>query len=114
VVERGFRFLKDPMFFTSSVFLKTPKRMAALAMVMGLILLVYSLGEREVRLELAHRVGSIPDQKGKPTLRWVFQSLQAVNLVIAGASRLIHGLAEEREHILGFFSAECRRYYLLM
>ena len=25
VVERGFRFLKDPMFFTSSVFLKSPK-----------------------------------------------------------------------------------------
>ncbi|MGV2828804.1 hypothetical protein ACLFKQ_13005 [Myxosarcina sp. GI1(2024)] len=28
--ERGFRFLKDPMFFTSSVFLKTPERVAAL------------------------------------------------------------------------------------
>jgi transposase len=24
--ERGFRFLKDPLFFASSVFLKTPKR----------------------------------------------------------------------------------------
>lgn len=118
VVERGFRFLKDPMFFTSSVFLKTPKRIAALAMVMGLCLLVYSLGERELRLELARRASSIPDQKGKPTrrptLRWVFQSLQAVHLVIAGASKLIHGLTEEREHVLSFFSAECRRYYLLM
>ncbi len=29
-VERGFRFLKDPMFFASSVFLKSPKRVAAL------------------------------------------------------------------------------------
>ncbi|NEP44568.1 MAG: IS1634 family transposase, partial [Okeania sp. SIO2H7] len=44
--ERGFRFLKDPMFFTDSVFIKTPKRVAALAMVMGLCLLVYSLGQR--------------------------------------------------------------------
>jgi transposase len=35
VVERGFRFLKDPLFFTSSVFLKTPKRIAALAIVWG-------------------------------------------------------------------------------
>ena len=26
--ERGFRFLKDPLFFTSSVFLKSPKRIA--------------------------------------------------------------------------------------
>ncbi len=38
--ERGFRFLKDPLFFTSSVFLNTPRRVAALAMVMGLCLLV--------------------------------------------------------------------------
>lgn len=29
-VERGFRFLKDPLFFASSVFLKSPKRIAAL------------------------------------------------------------------------------------
>lgn len=36
--ERGFRFLKDPLFFTSSVFLKSPQRVAALAMVMGLSL----------------------------------------------------------------------------
>ena len=28
-VERGFRFLKDPLFFTSSVFVKTPRRVAA-------------------------------------------------------------------------------------
>jgi transposase len=34
--ERGFRFLKDPLFFTSSVFLNTAERVAALAMVMGL------------------------------------------------------------------------------
>ena len=27
--ERGFRFLKDPLFFTSSVFLKSPKRITA-------------------------------------------------------------------------------------
>ena len=41
--ERGFRFLKDPLFFTSSVFLKTPKRIAVLGMIMALCLLVYNL-----------------------------------------------------------------------
>ena len=30
--ERGFRFLKDPLFFTSSVFVKTPERVEAIAM----------------------------------------------------------------------------------
>jgi transposase len=47
--ERGFRFLKDPLFFTSTVFLNSRKRVAALAMVMGLCLLVYSLGQRTLR-----------------------------------------------------------------
>jgi transposase len=85
---------------------------------MGLCLLVYSLGEGEVRLKLAEWATSIPDQRGKPTrrltLRWVFQSLQAVHLVLAGTkTRFIHGLGEERKHVLRFFSRECRRYYLL-
>ena len=58
--ERGFRFLKDPLFFTSSVFLKSPKRITALAMVMGLSLLVYSLGQRALRLALARAQETIP------------------------------------------------------
>jgi len=37
--ERGFRFLKEPLFFTSSVFVKTPERVEAIAMIMGLCLL---------------------------------------------------------------------------
>ncbi|CDN16765.1 hypothetical protein RintRC_4007 [Richelia intracellularis] len=37
------------MFFTSSVFLNSRKRVAALAMIMGLCLLVYSLGQRALR-----------------------------------------------------------------
>ena len=47
--ERGFRVLKDPLFFTSTVFLNSRKRVAALAMVMGLCFLVYSLGHRALR-----------------------------------------------------------------
>ena len=33
--ERGLGFLKDPLFFTDSVFLKSPERIEALAMLMG-------------------------------------------------------------------------------
>lgn len=40
--ERGFRFLKDPLFFTSSVFVKTLERVEPIAMIMGLCLLVYN------------------------------------------------------------------------
>jgi transposase len=44
-VERGFRFLKDPLFFTGSAFLKRPERVMALGMVMALALLVYALAK---------------------------------------------------------------------
>ncbi len=50
--ERGFAFLKDSLFFADSVFLKTPQRVEAMAMLMGLCLLVYSLGQRELRRQL--------------------------------------------------------------
>ena len=42
--ERSFGLLKDPLFFTASVLLKTPQRIAALVVVMGLAVMVYTLG----------------------------------------------------------------------
>lgn len=47
--EKGFRFLKDPLFFASSLFLKKPSRISALLMVMVLSLLVYGVAERRMR-----------------------------------------------------------------
>jgi transposase len=48
-VEGGFRFLKDPLFFVSSLFVKKPTRIEGLLMVMTLALLVYSVTQRRVR-----------------------------------------------------------------
>ena len=39
-VERGFRFLKSPVFFVSSLYVKKPSRIEGLLMVMTLALLV--------------------------------------------------------------------------
>jgi transposase len=117
VVERGFRFLRDPLFLTSSVFLKSEKRIMALAMVMALCLLVYSLGQRLIRRNLAREQASVPDQKGKPTsrptLRWVFQMFMSVHFVTFAGQQFITNLTEERKHLLRFFSPTCRKYYLL-
>ena len=55
-VERGFRFLKDPLFFANSLYLEKPQRIMALLMVMALSLLVYALAERWVRQELKNRI----------------------------------------------------------
>ncbi len=64
-VERGFAFLKDPLFFADSVFLKSPRRIETMAMVMGLCLMVYSLGQREVRRQLFNAQTGIPNQERK-------------------------------------------------
>ena len=115
--ERGFRFLKDPLFFTSSVFLKTPQRVAALAMLMGLCLLVYSLGQRSLRHALDRAQQTIDNQVGKPTtkptLRWVFQCFMSIHLLTINGVKHITNLTQERLWIIQFFGAPCRKYYLL-
>jgi transposase len=115
--ERGFRFLKDPLFFTSSVFLKSAKRIEALGMIMALCLLVYNLAQRQLRMALALNQETIPNQLGKPTnsptLRWVFQCFMAVHLVSFQGLTQVVNLSPARLHILSFFSLACQRYYLL-
>ncbi|MDZ8239395.1 MAG: IS1634 family transposase [Nostoc sp. ChiQUE01a] len=115
--ERGFRFLKDPLFFTSSVFLNSTQRVAALAMVMGLCLLVYSLGQKALRQALERAKKTIDNQLGKPTsnptLRWVFQCFMSIHLVTVEQIKQISNLNPERLWILQFFGAPCRKYYLL-
>lgn len=116
--ERGFRFLKDPLFFTNSVFVKSPERVAAIAFVMGLCLLVYNLGQRALRHALVEADQTIPNQLGqatqRPTLRWVFQCFQDVHLLLVTGVKQIANLTEERSWILRFFSRACRQYYLLI
>lgn len=68
-VERGFRFLKDPLFLASSVFVKKPQRIMALGFIMVLCLLVYRLAEVRLRSRLAESQQTIPDQVHKPTAR---------------------------------------------
>ena len=115
--ERGFRFLKDPLFFTSSVFVKSPERVAAIALIMGLCLLVYSIGQRQLRYSLVEAKETINNQLGKPTqyptLRWVFQWFQDVHLLQVPGVKQIANLTEERRWILRFLGAACGQYYLL-
>ena len=84
--ERGFRFLKDPLFFADSLFLKNPKRIMALTMIMVLALLIYALAERKLRQQLTETGQSVPNQVGKktqtPTMRWVFQLFEGVDLLL--------------------------------
>ncbi|MGK7908783.1 MAG: IS1634 family transposase [Synechococcus sp.] len=115
--ERGFRFLKDPLFFASRVFLKSNRRIMALAMIMGLCLLVYSLGQRQLRQTLAAAEATSPQQKGKPTsrptLRWILQCFQSVHLVWLNGSHHLIRLNHRQQLIFQFLSPHCQKYYLL-
>ncbi len=116
--ERGFRFLKDPLFFTSSVFVKTPERVEAIAMIMGLCLLVYNLAQRKLRQELAKFDDGIRNQvkkiTNKPTMRWVFQMFQSVHLVIINGQKQMSNLTEERQKIVRYLGKSCSQYYLII
>ncbi|MGB6302091.1 MAG: IS1634 family transposase [Rivularia sp. (in: cyanobacteria)] len=113
--ERGFGFLKDPLFFADSVFLKTPKRIESLAMIMALSLLVYTLAQRQIRAALSSSKSTIKNQLGKPTerptLRWIFQCFQSIHLVFLNNDKQISNLTENRKYILNFLPSECYQYY---
>jgi transposase len=84
-VERGFRFLKDPLFLASSVTVSKTERIIALSLIMVLCLLVYRLAEFRLRARLAETEQTIPDQVQKPTvrptMRWVFQCFEGIELL---------------------------------
>ena len=68
-MERGFRFLKAPVFFVSSLCVKKPSRIQGLLMVMTLALLVYSVAQRRMRHQLARHHDTLPNQIGQPGSR---------------------------------------------
>jgi transposase len=113
--ERGFAFLKDPLFFADSVFLKTAERIETMAMLMGLCLLVYKLGQRQLRLQLKQAQTGVKNQLGKltdcPTLRWIFQGFQGIHVVVINGVKQISNLTKERRVTLRFFPEKCQQYY---
>jgi transposase len=119
--EGGFRFLKDPLFFVSSFFVKKPCRIQGLLMVMTCALLVYSVTQRRLRRQLAHQNETVPNQinqpTARPTLRWVFQLLAGIHRVRATVQGKVHdlieGLNEVKIKILRLFGEEvCRLYQI--
>jgi transposase len=84
-VERGFRFLKDPLFLASSIFVKKPEHVIALSFVMVLCLLVYRLAEHLLRRQLVAMEQTLPNQVNKPTnrptMRRIFHCFEGIDLL---------------------------------
>src|SRR5499427_2162093 len=82
-VEPGFRWIKNPAVI-SPVWLEKPERIAALAMLTVVGLLVYAVIQRQVRLYLREHEQHIPGNKGltaTPTAAVVFALFTPVMLV---------------------------------
>jgi transposase len=82
-VEPGFRWIKNPAAI-SPVWLEKPERIAALAMLTVVGLLVYSLIQRQVRQSLQQQQQTIPGNKGdtaRPTAEVVLASFASVTQV---------------------------------
>jgi transposase len=120
-VERGFRFIKDPMFFTDSTFLKKPQRIVSLVMIMGLSLLVYSIAQRKLRKALEKMDETVPNQLGKPTkkptMRWIFQKFENITLLDINDegkfSKQILNMKPIHEKILALMGEEYEKIYFL-
>jgi len=126
-VERGFRFLKDPWFMVDSVFLKSPRRIEALMMVMTLCLLVYNVAQYRLREKLKTTGETLPNQLDKevrnPTLRWIFQIMEGLGIArIEGSSgaespasvrELVTNMTSLRKKIIRLFGpTACRMHGL--
>jgi transposase len=104
-VEKGFRWIKNPAAI-HPVWLEKRQRIAALAMLTVVGLLVYALIQRQVRQYLLEHEASIPGNKGEtdhPTATVVFESfatLCRVELNVDGVSvDQFHGWQAHHERV---------------
>jgi transposase len=120
-VERGFRFLKDPLFFAHSLFLKKPERLMALLMVMGLALLIYSLAERKLRQVLKEMNATVPNQLRKPiqtpTMRWIFQLFEGLDILLVRKKgevvvRQLLNLRPVQQQVIALLGPQVQKCYL--
>ncbi len=119
-LERGFSFLKDPLFLASSVFVKKPERIVALSLVMVLCLLVYRLAEHRLREQLAATGQTVPSQVNKPTdrptMRWIFQCFEGVDLLHIrhgpdSATAVVLRLEPFHQQVLALLGSSCEELY---
>jgi len=113
-VEPGFRWIKNPAAI-SPVWLEKPERMAALAMLTVVGLLVYAVIQRQVRLSLREHDRQLPGNKGltaTPTAAVVlalFMPVMLVHFAVDNTPSLqVHGVQDDHRivcHAVGIDQA---------
>jgi transposase len=104
----GFRWLKGPAAI-APMFLKTPRRIAALGLVFVLALMVRNWIQFTLRRKLAEADDTIPNMNNQPTTKpttevafWHFLTVSTVLVVVDGrvVQRVLGGMNEHTEKIL--------------
>lgn len=119
IENKGFRFLKDPYFFTSSLFVKKPSRIESMVFIMTLALLVYSIAQKTLRDKLKATETTIPGQNKKetdnPTMRWVFQLFEGIHSVTLyiqdKLTSFIQGISEQIKKIINTMGGKIKDIY---
>ena len=96
---------------------KADLKKLTMMMLMALCLLVYNLGQRQLRIALKTQKATVKNQLNKPTesptLRWIFQCFQGIHILITQGVYRILNLTNEHCRILQFLPNSCQKYYLL-
>ena len=106
-----------------SIFLKSPRRIEALMMVMTLCLMVYNIAQYKLRQTLKEQEEHIPNQLNQPiqnpTMRWIFQLMEGVGVIQLvdhvknNTKRLVTNLNQLRKKIIRLFGkTACSLYGL--
>lgn len=90
MVERNFGFLKDPV-FVNALFLKSPRRIEALGLVLVLALMIWRLMERTMRLNLRATDSTITGwekrQTSRPTSLMLTTKFVGIFVLVSSAQR---------------------------
>ncbi len=122
-VERGFRFLKDPLFLASSVFVKKPERIVALSLIMVLSLLVYRLAEHRLREQLVELGQTIPNPRQQADRQThhaalVFQCFEGIELLQirtqTDTQSLVLRLQPLHKQILSLLGPASQQFYFFL
>lgn len=115
-VERGFLFIKDKSFHCNRIYLNKPQRIDALMMIMTMSLLIYNLGQHQLREKLKAEDATVPNQLGKPTqqptLCWIFIMLRGISCAyMRGEYVGVINISEREKDIINLMGEEVIKIY---
>lgn len=118
-VESGFKFIKNNAFELSSFYLKTPRRIGALMMIMTLCLMVYNFAQYHIRKCMEDNDDVLPNQVGKPiknpTMKWIAELMDMIAVVTINMDdrkhRIVTNVKKVHQRIIAYFGVHALDIY---